>query len=191
MDLLKKVDIAVASMGGSRFAASSGHVDFGASTAQVGYSDAQAIGSCIPPLGQALQAAANMALTVSEVHLLPCSVDLHLTCDRLNEGSSDLESCMQRPLVCLRGRYYNGASAEGTMYILLLQAMRAQQVQDDAVRGLAESLREIVCVASETPHLPVVIGTENVIEAIGQAFLQVASVIDEYARLPFIGAWIT
>ncbi|ETW75215.1 hypothetical protein HETIRDRAFT_331545, partial [Heterobasidion irregulare TC 32-1] len=149
IDLLKKVDIAVASMGGSRFAASSGHVDFGASTAQAGYSDPQAIGRCISPLGQALQAAANMALTVSEAHPI-----LKVACNVL---------------------------------LSAYETMRAQQVQDDAVRGLAESLREMVGVVSQTLHSLVVISTENVIDAIRQAFLQVASVIDEYARLPFIG----
>ena len=67
--------------------------------------------------------------------------------------------------------------------------MKAQQVQDDAVRGLAESLREMVGVADQHPDLLVVVGTDKVTESIGRVFLQVASVIDEYARLPFIGAY--
>ena len=67
--------------------------------------------------------------------------------------------------------------------------MKAQQVQDDAVRGLAESLREMVGVANKIPDLLVVDGTDNVIEAISRVLLQVASVIDEYARLPFIGVY--
>ena len=75
------------------------------------------------------------------------------------------------------------------MLLILSQAMKAQQVQDDAVRGLAESLREMVGVADQHPDLLVVVGTDKVIESIGRVFLQVASVIDEYARLPFIGAY--
>ena len=67
--------------------------------------------------------------------------------------------------------------------------MKAQQVQDDAVRGLAESLREMVGIADQHPDLLVVVGIDKVIESIGRVFLQVASVIDEYARLPFIGAY--
>ncbi|ETW75133.1 hypothetical protein HETIRDRAFT_455819 [Heterobasidion irregulare TC 32-1] len=65
--------------------------------------------------------------------------------------------------------------------------MKDEQQQDDAIRGLAETLREMICVANDSPDLLTIDGTENVIEAIGRASLQVSSVIDEYARLPFIG----
>ena len=68
-----------------------------------------------------------------------------------------------------------------------MQAMKDQQQQDDAIRGLAETLREMISVANDSPDLLVIDGTENVIEAIGRASLQVSTVIDEYARLPFIG----
>ena len=78
-DLLEKVDDAVASMAGTTFAAVSGQVDSGASAAQAGYNDAQMIGDCIPALAQALQTAATIVRTVSEVCQLFHSVDLHLT----------------------------------------------------------------------------------------------------------------
>lgn len=68
-----------------------------------------------------------------------------------------------------------------------MQAMKDEQQQDDAIRGLSETLREMICVANDSPDLLTIDGTENVIEAIGRASLQVSSVIDEYARLPFIG----
>jgi len=60
-------------------------------------------------------------------------------------------------------------------------------LQDEAVLDLAESLREMVGVANESPDLPVINGTSNVIEEIGRTALQVASLIDEYTKLPFLG----
>jgi hypothetical protein len=60
-------------------------------------------------------------------------------------------------------------------------------VQDDAILDLAERLREMVGVANECQDLPMIDGTTNVIEAIGRMALQVASLIDEYTHLPFLG----
>ena len=41
--------------------------------------------------------------------------------------------------------------------------------------------------ANEIQDLPVILGTTNVIEEIGRQSLQVASLIHEYTKLPFIG----
>ena len=60
--------------------------------------------------------------------------------------------------------------------------MQQQLVQDDTMRDLAESLREMVGVASACPDLRKVKGTANVIEDIGHASMQVASLIDEYTK---------
>ena len=60
--------------------------------------------------------------------------------------------------------------------------MQQQLVQDDSLRDLAESLREMVGVASACPDLRNVRGTVNVIEDIGRASMQVASLIDEYTK---------
>jgi hypothetical protein len=65
--------------------------------------------------------------------------------------------------------------------------MQQQMLQDEAVLDLAESLREMVGVANECPDLPVISGTSNILEEIGRTALQVASLIDEYTKLPFLG----
>ncbi|THH13086.1 hypothetical protein EW146_g7087 [Bondarzewia mesenterica] len=110
----------------------SGTIDAGASAAQTGYEAAQALGSCVKPLGQALEVMARLLQTFSD-------------------------------------------------------AMKAQGLQDDAVRVLAESLYEMLGAAKECPDLTAISGTENVIEEIGRASLEVASVIDEYTKLSFSG----
>jgi hypothetical protein len=60
--------------------------------------------------------------------------------------------------------------------------VQQQLVQDDSLRDLAESLREMVSVASACPDLRNVEGTTNVIEDIGHTSMQVASLIDEYTK---------
>src|ERR1700733_15686476 len=60
-------------------------------------------------------------------------------------------------------------------------------LQDHDVRGLAESLREMVGIAAEHPGLPLIRGTTNVIEEIGHLSLQIALLIDECAKSSFIG----
>jgi len=55
------------------------------------------------------------------------------------------------------------------------------------VRGLAESLREMVGIAAEHPDLPLILGTTDVIEEIGQLSLQIALLIDKCANSSFIG----
>ena len=66
-------------------------------------------------------------------------------------------------------------------------------LQDESVRDLADSLREMVYAANECPDLSVLKGAENIIEAIGWVSLQIASFIDEYARRTFTSesiAWL-
>jgi hypothetical protein len=60
-------------------------------------------------------------------------------------------------------------------------------LQDDDVRILAESLREMVGVAAEYPDLPLIHGTTNIIEDIGRLSLQIALLVDECAKISFIG----
>jgi len=60
-------------------------------------------------------------------------------------------------------------------------------IQDDNVRILAESLREMVGVAAEYPDLLLIHGTTNIIEEIGRLSLQIALLVDECAKLCFIG----
>lgn len=60
-------------------------------------------------------------------------------------------------------------------------------VQDDAVRSLVESLRELVGIANHIPDLLVIAGTTNVIEEIGGMAIKVAGLIHEYSKLAFIG----
>ncbi|THH11967.1 hypothetical protein EW146_g7869, partial [Bondarzewia mesenterica] len=124
----------------------SGTIDAGASAAQTGYEAGQALGSCVKPLGQALEVMARLLQTFSDAHPI------------LKVSST-----------------------------VLLSAMKAQGLQDDAVRILAESLYEMLGAAKECPDLTAISGTENVIEEIGRASLEVASVIDEYTKLSFSG----
>jgi hypothetical protein len=67
------------------------------------------------------------------------------------------------------------------------QAVQGQMLQDDDVLSLAESLREMVGIAAECPGLQFIHGTTNVIEEIGHLSLQTALLIDECAKLSFIG----
>ena len=60
-------------------------------------------------------------------------------------------------------------------------------VQDETIRSLAEGLREMIGAANKIRDLLVIEGTTDVIEEIGRLSLQVASLIDEYTKLPFIG----
>jgi len=67
------------------------------------------------------------------------------------------------------------------------QAVQQQMLQDDDVRSLAESLREMVGIAAECPDLLRIHGTTNVIEEIGRVSLQIALLIDECAKLSLMG----
>lgn len=77
-------------------------------------------------------------------------------------------------------------------YSFVLKTVQKQARQDEDVRGLAESLREVIGTATRCGHdLPVMEGTTNVIEEIGRASLEVASLIDEYTKHSFVGKVIS
>ncbi|KIJ07256.1 hypothetical protein PAXINDRAFT_19552, partial [Paxillus involutus ATCC 200175] len=65
------------------------------------------------------------------------------------------------------------------------QAVQQQRLDDGDVRGLAESLRELVGVASDCPVAEIE-GTPDVISGIARLALEVASLIDEYTRSCFM-----
>ncbi|KIK75059.1 hypothetical protein PAXRUDRAFT_835819 [Paxillus rubicundulus Ve08.2h10] len=72
-----------------------------------------------------------------------------------------------------------------TLLSLVYTAVQQQRLNDDNVRGLAESLRELIGVASDCPVAEIK-GTPHVIESIERLALEVASLIDEYTKSPFM-----
>ena len=67
------------------------------------------------------------------------------------------------------------------------QAVQETDIQDESIRELAGTLREMLGTANAIPDLPVIPNTTNVIEAISRQSLQVASLIHEYTKLPWAG----
>ena len=65
--MMGRVDTVLAGMSNSLFPSISGHVSTVASRAQDGFNGIQDLGSCILPLGQALDAAAKLIHTLSDV----------------------------------------------------------------------------------------------------------------------------
>jgi hypothetical protein len=77
------------------------------------------------------------------------------------------------------------------MLLVVVKTVQKQAQQDQAIRGLAEGLREMLGSAVRCGHdLPLIEGTTNVMEEIGQASLEVASLIDEYTKHSFVGKMI-
>ena len=68
-----------------------------------------------------------------------------------------------------------------------VQAVQETDLQDESIRDLASTLREMLGTANAIPDLPVIQNTTNVIEEIGRQSLQVASLIHEYTKLPWAG----
>ena len=58
---------------------------------------------------------------------------------------------------------------------------------DDNVRDIAENLREMLGAANAFPGLPELASTTNVIKEIGCLSLQIASLIHEYTKAPYLG----
>ena len=60
-------------------------------------------------------------------------------------------------------------------------------VQDDSIRELADTLREMLATADMIPDLRVIPGTTDVIADISRQSLRVASLIHEYTKLSMPG----
>ncbi|KAF8817223.1 hypothetical protein BYT27DRAFT_7075154 [Phlegmacium glaucopus] len=77
--------------------------------------------------------------------------------------------------------------ASWTIVSTVYQAVQEMDLQDESIRELAITLREMLGTANAIPDLPVIPHTTDVIEAISRQSLQVASLIHEYTKLPWIG----
>ena len=71
--------------------------------------------------------------------------------------------------------------------LLAEQAVQETDLQDDSIRQLADTLREMLATANMVPGLPVIPNTSNVIGDIGRQSLRVASLIHEYTKLSLAG----
>ena len=65
--------------------------------------------------------------------------------------------------------------------------MQEKGLQDDSIRELAVSLREMLATANMIPDLPVIPNTTDVIVDISRQSLRVASLIHEYTKLSLPG----
>ena len=71
--------------------------------------------------------------------------------------------------------------------LLAEQAVQDTGLQDDSIRELAVSLREMLATANMIPDLPVIPNTTDVIVDISRQSLRVASLIHEYTKLSLPG----
>ena len=67
------------------------------------------------------------------------------------------------------------------------QAVQETDLQDDSIRELAGTLREMLATANMIPDLPVIPDTTDVIVDISRQSLRVASLIHEYTKLSLPG----
>jgi len=65
--------------------------------------------------------------------------------------------------------------------------MESVESLDDNVRDIAENLREMLGAANAFPGLLELASTTNVIKEIGRLSLQIASLIHEYTKVPYLG----
>ena len=65
--------------------------------------------------------------------------------------------------------------------------MKETDLQDDSIRELAGTLREMLATANMIPDLPVIPNTTDVIVDISRQSLRVASLIHEYTKLSLAG----
>jgi hypothetical protein len=63
-------------------------------------------------------------------------------------------------------------------------------VQDECIREVASTLRELLSTANAIPDLTEIPYTTSVIEEIGRQSLQVASLIHEYTKSPWAGNYV-
>ncbi|KAF8955178.1 hypothetical protein BDZ97DRAFT_1710146 [Flammula alnicola] len=75
--------------------------------------------------------------------------------------------------------------ASWTVLSRVYEAVQATDIQDDSIRELADTLREMLGAANAVPDLPVIAETTNILEEIGRQSLQIASLIDEYTKLSY------
>ncbi|KAF8960073.1 hypothetical protein BDZ97DRAFT_1358391 [Flammula alnicola] len=73
--------------------------------------------------------------------------------------------------------------ASWTVLSRVYEAVQATDIQDDSIRELADTLREMLGAANAAPNLPVIADTPNILEEISRQSLQIASLIDEYTKL--------
>ena len=71
--------------------------------------------------------------------------------------------------------------------LLVEQAVQETDLQDDSIRELAGTLREMLATANMIPDLPVIPNTTDVIVGISRQSLRVASLIHEYTKLSLAG----
>jgi predicted RNase H-like nuclease (RuvC/YqgF family) len=98
-----------------------------------------------------------------------------------------MQGCVEYFVVGIQGNHSEQSVVALTRYFYLLQALQAQILEDDAVRDLAESLREMVALANSCPDLLRIAQSTDVIKEMGRTVVEVASVIDEYASPSFWG----
>ncbi|KDR71040.1 hypothetical protein GALMADRAFT_802023 [Galerina marginata CBS 339.88] len=75
--------------------------------------------------------------------------------------------------------------ASWTILSSLYQAVQETDLQDESVRELARTLREMLATANKFRNLEEILNMPNVVEEIGHQSIQVASLIHEYAKLSF------
>ena len=71
--------------------------------------------------------------------------------------------------------------------LLAEQAVQETGLQDDSIRELSGTLREMLAIANMIPDLPVIPDTTDVIVDISRQSLRVASLIHEYTKLSSLG----
>ncbi|KAF8960319.1 hypothetical protein BDZ97DRAFT_1922228 [Flammula alnicola] len=69
--------------------------------------------------------------------------------------------------------------ASWTVLSRVYEAVQATDVQDDSIRELADTLREMLGGANVVPDLPVIAETTNILEEISRQSIQIASLIDD------------
>lgn len=70
-----------------------------------------------------------------------------------------------------------------------IQVVQQQMCQDGEIRDLAERLQDTLAFANECSDLHQIRGGTDIIKEIIRAVLEAASLIDEYAQLPFAGRY--
>jgi len=73
-------------------------------------------------------------------------------------------------------------NASWTVVSILYQVVQETDLQDDSIRELAGTLREMLATANSIPDLPVIANTTDVIVDISRLSLRVASLIHEYTK---------